>query len=77
MRDALLRAAGASAQFTQAVELGNQAWKDNTALAKEAETRYGTMESQLAMTKNKLKDIGISVYDDVSKPMAKGLCKCK
>lgn len=73
MRDALLRAAGASAQFTQAVELGNQAWKDNTALAKEAETRYGTMESQLAMTKNKLKDIGISVYDDVSKPMAKGL----
>lgn len=73
MRDALLRAAGASDQFTQAVELGNQAWEDNTALAKEAETRYGTMESQLAMTKNKLKDIGISVYDDVSKPMAKGL----
>lgn len=73
MRDALLRAAGASDQFTQAVELGNQAWEDNTALAKEAETRYGTMESQLTMTKNKLKDIGISVYDDVSKPMAKGL----
>lgn len=73
MRDALLRAAGASDQFTQAVELGNQAWEDNTALAKEAETRYGTMESQLAMTKNKFKDIGISVYDDVSKPMAKGL----
>lgn len=73
MRDALLRAAGASDQFTQAVKLGNQAWEDNTALTKEAETRYGTMESQLAMTKNKLKDIGISVYDDVSKPIAKGL----
>ncbi len=73
MRDALLRAAGASDQFTQAVKLGNQAWEDNTALAKEAETRYGTMESQLSMTKNKIKDIGISVYDNVSKPMAKGL----
>lgn len=73
MRDALLRAAGASDQFTQAVKLGNQAWEDNTALAKEAETRYGTMESQLSMTKNKIKDIGISVYDNMSKPMAKGL----
>ncbi len=73
MRDALLRAAGASDQFTKAVELGSDAWDKNTALTKEAETRYGTMESQLKITKNKLKDMGISVYEDLSKPMAKGL----
>ena len=73
IRDALLRAAGASGTFTEALKIGTKAWNKNTALTKEAETRYKTMESQLQMTKNKLNDIGISVYSSFEKPLVKGV----
>lgn len=73
IRDALLRAAGASGTFTEALNIGTKAWDQNTDLTKEAETRYGTMESQLQITKNKLKDVGISVYSSLEKPMVKGV----
>ena len=39
IRDALLRAAGASGTFTEALKIGTKAWNKNTALTKEAETR--------------------------------------
>lgn len=61
MRDALLRAAGASDTFTGAIELGNKAWNENSALSKEAETRYGTTASKIAILKNKFVDIGITL----------------
>ncbi len=73
IRDALLRAAGASGTFTEALKIGTKAWNKNTALTKEAETRYKTMESQLQMTKNRLNDIGISVYSSFEKPLVKGV----
>lgn len=73
IRDALLRAAGASDTFTEALDIGTKAWDKNTALTKEAETRYQTMESQLAMMKNRLKDVGISIYSSLEKPMVKGV----
>lgn len=61
MRDALLRAAGASDIFTGALELGSEAWEENTALTKEAEQRYGTTQSQLEILKNKAADVGITL----------------
>lgn len=70
MRDALLRAAGAGNVFTDALKLGTKAWDENTALTKEAETRYATMESQLEMLKHSLTDLGISFYKEVNSPMA-------
>ncbi|PIH05223.1 phage tail tape measure protein [Clostridium combesii] len=70
MRDALLRAAGAGNVFTDALNLGTKAWDENTALTKEAETRYATMESQLKILKNTLADLGISFYKEVNSPMA-------
>ncbi|MCR1933521.1 phage tail tape measure protein [Clostridium tepidum] len=70
MRDALLRAAGAGNVFTDALKLGTKAWDENTALTKEAETRYATMESQLKILKNTLVDLGISFYKEVNSPMA-------
>lgn len=51
-RDALLRAAGASDVFTEAIQMGSQAWEENTALTNEASKRYETTESQLQMAKN-------------------------
>lgn len=65
MRDALLRAAGASDVFTEAVELGTKAWEENTALSKEAETRYGTVKSQLQILKNTFIDLGIEIGEQL------------
>ena len=38
--------------LANAVDLANNAWEENTALSKEAETRYSTLESKLAMVEN-------------------------
>lgn len=73
MRDALLRAAGASGVFTEAIELGSQAWEENTALTKEAEQRYQTAESKLKMLKNGIIDLGITAYESFEGPLRKGL----
>ena len=65
MRDALLRAAGASDVFTEALSLGTKAWDENTALANEAAQRYETVESKIQLLKNSAADLGISVYESV------------
>ena len=70
MRDALLRASGATDVFTKALDTGTDAWEENTALAKEAEQRYGTMESQLGIMKNSAQDLGITIYEGLQEPLA-------
>lgn len=65
LRDTLLRAANASDLFDDALKISNEAWKENVALANEAAQRYATFESQGDILKNKITDIGISVYDDL------------
>ena len=61
LRDALLRAAGASDVFNDALKIGTDAWSQNTALTKEAEQRYETLASKMAIMKNKLTDVGITI----------------
>lgn len=73
LRDTLLRAGNASDLFADALNISNEAWKDNTALANEAEQRYKTFESQCQMTKNKITDIGISIYDDLRPGLTEGI----
>jgi TP901 family phage tail tape measure protein len=53
--------AGAGDLLSDAMDTANQAFADNTALAKEAEQRYTTFESQLTIAWNRLKDIGITI----------------
>lgn len=65
LRDTLLRAANASDLFENALGISNDAWEENMALANEAAQYYATFENQCNITENKLKDIGISVYDDL------------
>lgn len=65
MRDALLRAAGASDVFTDAIELGSKAWEENIALTNEAEQRYATSESQIKILWNRLKDVAITLGDSL------------
>lgn len=61
VRDALLRASGAGDLFRKSLETGSKAWKENSALTKEAEERYKTFESQVQIFKNRLKDMGITL----------------
>ncbi|TFJ92135.1 phage tail tape measure protein [Lentibacillus salicampi] len=61
VRDALLRASEASGVFSDALDIGSDAWKENTALTEEAEKRYETTESQLKMLWNRIKDVGITL----------------
>lgn len=63
MRDALLRASGASDVFAEALDIANTAWDENIALSKEAEQRYKTMESRLQMLKNSVSALGIAIYE--------------
>ena len=63
VRDALLRSAGASDLLRNSLELGEQAWIDNTALTEEAEKRYNTTGAQLSILRNNVVDLGITLGD--------------
>lgn len=73
LRDTLLRASNASEMFEGAIKMASDAWEENTALTKEAEQRYKTLESQTQMTTNKITDLGISVYDDLRPGLTEGI----
>ena len=55
--------------LTKSVEMANKAWEDNTALAKEAGQRYETMESKIAIMKNGLNDLGLTMYESLEEPL--------
>lgn len=61
VRDALLRAAGAGDLLREALDLGSEAWQENTALTTEAELRFRTTRSQLTLLWNRFRDIGITL----------------
>ena len=60
-RDVLLRLVGSYDKLGEAVEMGNRAFEENTALTTEAELRYGSMESQMQMVKNRINDTMIEI----------------
>lgn len=66
LRDALLRMTNSSENMTGAIMMSNEAWEDNSALQKEVENRYSTLESKLGMLKNTATDFGISLYQSSS-----------
>lgn len=70
LRDTLLRAANASDLFNDSIDRANNAFEENTALAKEADQRYQTFESRLDMVKNRVTDMGITLYQDFRDPLS-------
>lgn len=60
VRDTLLRAAGASDIFTDAIDMAGNAWEENSALTNEAAAKYDTVAGQLQIMKNSLVDVGRS-----------------
>lgn len=59
--DALRRLSGSGDLLTRSLESGSQAWEENNALTEEAERRYGTTASQLAIARNQVNDFAIDV----------------
>lgn len=59
--DSLLRLSGAGDLARRSVALGTDAFRENTALAKEAGQRYETTASQIQIAKNRLNDIAITI----------------
>lgn len=57
VRDALLRAAGAGDLLRKSIDLGAQAWEENTALTEEAERFYATLGNQLKIVGNVVKNV--------------------
>ncbi|HEL0668854.1 TPA: phage tail tape measure protein [Streptococcus equi subsp. zooepidemicus] len=51
----------ASETLGKAIDVSNQAWKENTALTDEASKRYETFQSKLKIIKNKINDIAIEI----------------
>lgn len=66
LRDSLLRAANASKLFNDAIDTGTKAFNENTALTKEANKRYATLESRLKTTKNKVNDMVTNLGDKLT-----------
>ncbi len=59
LKDTLLRAAGASDVFTQALQTGTKAFEENTALSAEADKKYQTLESKIL--KNKFTELAVEI----------------
>ena len=75
LRDALLRSANASQVMSDAIDLGNKAWEENTALTNEADKRYKTLDSRLETTKNKIKNVATNTGDKLTPTFNKLLDK--
>ena len=83
VRDALLRASSAGDLMRRSLDLGSQAWRENTALTIEAEKFYATLGNQLKIAWNEVVNMAAEVGDelkpamlaliDVSKPVLRTL----
>ena len=71
--DTILRLANSSGNMEKAVQTANKAWEENTALTTEAGKRYETFESQIGLTKNAFSEMGIAIYDNLTRTPALGV----
>lgn len=66
LRDSLLRSANASSLFSKAIEVGNKAWDENTALTNEANKRYATLASRFKKTLNRTNNLAINLGEKLT-----------
>lgn len=72
VRRMLLSASGAAEMLAHSLEVGNQAWIENTALAEEAGKRYATTEARIKIAGNQIKDAMIDVGAAIGPAFAAG-----
>ena len=67
---ALLSMAGAGDLLADSLDLGAQAWADNTALAEEAGKRYDTTAAKIEIARNNINDAAISLGENLLPALA-------
>lgn len=65
LRDALLKSGSAHELINEALAMGNKAYRENTALTKEAAERYETLDSRLEMLKNTINVVFINLGEQM------------
>lgn len=70
MSNAVLALASSNGILNKALDLANNAWAENTALAKEAATRYETTESKFQLFENAVTNVKIAVGDQLTPALA-------
>lgn len=65
LSDALRRTSNANGLFVESIQRANTAWKENTAMTKEAEKRYRTLASRLSKTKNKINNVVMTLGESL------------
>ena len=73
LSNTILALANAHDVLDRAIEVGNNAWEENTALATEAGKRYETAESKVQILKNTVQDLGIVAYDELREPYVEAI----
>lgn len=73
LRDSLLRAANAGSLLEDSINMGTQAWEENTALTNEASQRYATTESQIKILKNEIMDMAREIGIELLPTLKDGL----
>lgn len=66
LRDAILRATGASEVFTNAVKLGSEAWRKNNELQEKTAIFYQTTEKRLAILRNQIAATGREIGETLT-----------
>ncbi|QAY69980.1 phage tail tape measure protein [Xylanimonas protaetiae] len=69
---ALLSMATSGDLLRKSIELGNQAWEDNTALLAEANKRYDTASAKMEIARNSIQDSAITVGQEFLPALARG-----
>lgn len=75
--DTMSRLSGANKSLADALGVSGEAWDDNTALTKEAETANDTTASKIAIAKNNVVDLGISLGETLAPMVTKAADKIK
>lgn len=71
LSNTILSLANSSDVMKSAIDLANESWNENTALNKEATTRYKTTESQIKMLKNEATKLAIEFGDELAPSLRK------
>ncbi|HDT8447015.1 TPA: phage tail tape measure protein [Listeria monocytogenes] len=68
--DVMLRLSGNADVLTDALAVGNKAWKNNTALLAEANKRYKTFDSQVGISKKVMTEFGRAIGTPIKDVLA-------
>ena len=68
LSNTILSLANSSGVMTNAIDMANKAWEENTALQEEANKRYETTDSKIQIMKNSFVNLGIAAYNELQEP---------